>query len=137
MKCSVCGRDNPGGSAFCNGCGAPLGQAPTPTRARRVVTIVFSDIAGSTAMREALDPESVRALMARYFSEMRRILERHGGTVEKFVGDAIMAVFGIPTLHEDDALRAVRAASDMKEALAGFNRRSNRLSGSGSPTAPV
>jgi class 3 adenylate cyclase len=76
---------------------------------------------GSTALAERLDPESMRAIMDRYFAEMRAILERHGGTVEKFIGDAVMAVFGIPVVHEDDALRAVRAAADMRAALASLN----------------
>ena len=71
---------------------------------------MFSDVTGSTALGERLDPESLREVMARYFDEMRAAIERHGGTVEKFIGDAVMAVFGIPQLHEDDALRAVRAA---------------------------
>jgi class 3 adenylate cyclase len=72
-------------------------------------------------LAERLDPESMRAIMDRYFAEMRAILERHGGTVEKFIGDAVMAVFGIPVVHEDDALRAVRAAADMRAALASLN----------------
>src|SRR5262249_33434454 len=73
------------------------------------------------ALGERLDPESLRRVMSRYFEEMKAVLERHGGTVEKFIGDAIMAVFGIPTLHEDDALRAVRAAVEMREALMALN----------------
>ena len=77
---------------------------------RKVVTVLFCDLVGSTAFGESADPEVVRARMRRYFEDLRVILERHGGTVEKFVGDAVMAVFGIPTAHEDDALRAVRAA---------------------------
>jgi class 3 adenylate cyclase/tetratricopeptide (TPR) repeat protein len=83
--------------------------------------VVFSDVAGSTAIGERLDPESVRALMARYFDAMRAVLERHGGTVEKFIGDAVMAVFGIPRIHEDDALRAVRAAAEMRDRLTALN----------------
>src|SRR5438046_5429138 len=86
-----------------------------------MVTVMFVDVAGSTALGERLDPEAVQRLMARYFSTTRSIIERHGGTVEKFIGDAVMAVFGIPRLHEDDALRAVRAAADLQEALADLN----------------
>src|SRR5439155_968514 len=88
---------------------------------RKTVTIVFSDLKGSTAMGEKLDSEAVREVMSRYFDEMRDALERHGGTVEKYIGDAIMAVFGLPRLHEDDALRAVRAATEMRERLAALN----------------
>src|SRR3954471_5560331 len=90
---------------------------------RKTVTVLFSDVVDSTPLGEGLDPESLRALMARYFDEMRGVIERHGGTVEKYIGDAIMAVFGIPNVHEDDALRAVRAAAEMREALAVFNTR--------------
>ena len=85
------------------------------------MTIVFSDLKGSTAMGEKLDSEAVREVMSRYFDEMRAALERHGGTVEKYIGDAIMAVFGLPRLHEDDALRAVRAAAEMRDKLAALN----------------
>jgi class 3 adenylate cyclase/ATP/maltotriose-dependent transcriptional regulator MalT len=90
---------------------------------RKTVTVLFSDVVDSTPLGEGLDPESLRALMARYFDEMRAVIERHGGTVEKYIGDAIMAVFGIPHVHEDDALRAVRAAAEMREALATVNAR--------------
>ena len=85
---------------------------------RKVVTVLFCDLVGSTALGESTDPEALRARMRRYFEDLRAILERHGGAVEKFVGDAVMAVFGIPTAHEDDALRAVRAAWEMREAIA-------------------
>ncbi len=85
---------------------------------RKVVTILFCDLVGSTALGESTDPEALRARMRRYFEDLRVILERHGGTVEKFVGDAVMAVFGIPVSHEDDALRAVRAAAEMQAAIA-------------------
>jgi class 3 adenylate cyclase len=77
------------------------------------VTVVFCDVTGSTELGERLDPEALRALLARYFERMRAIVERHGGSVEKFIGDAVMAVFGVPTVHEDDALRGVRAAVEM------------------------
>ena len=81
------------------------------------MTVLFCDLTGSTALGEALDPERLRALLARYFERMKAIVERHGGSVEKFIGDAVMAVFGVPVLHEDDALRAVRAAVEMRDAL--------------------
>ena len=89
--------------------------------ARKTVTVVFSDVAGSTNLGERLDPEAVRYVMGRWFGEAASALERHGGTVEKFIGDAVMAVFGIPTLREDDALRAVRAAAELHERIAGLN----------------
>ena len=84
---------------------------------RKTVTVLFCDLAGSTALGESVDPERLRALLAAYFERMKGIVEHHGGTVEKFIGDAVMAVFGVPTVHEDDALRAVRAAVEMRDAL--------------------
>ncbi len=93
---------------------------------RKTVTVLFCDVTGSTSLGEQLDPESLRALMSRFFEEMRTALERHGGTVEKFIGDAVMAVFGIPSVHEDDAVRAVRAADEMREALASLNKELER-----------
>ncbi len=93
-----------------------------PALSRKTVTVLFSDVVDSTSFGETLDPEQLRALMNRYFAEMRTVIERHGGSVEKYIGDAIMAVFGIPNVHEDDALRAVRAAHEMREALATLNR---------------
>jgi class 3 adenylate cyclase len=84
---------------------------------RKVVTVLFCDLAGSTALGESVDPEVLRALLGRYCDEMKAIVERHGGTTEKFIGDAVMAVFGVPQLHEDDAVRAVRAAVEMRDAL--------------------
>jgi class 3 adenylate cyclase len=120
QACASCGEENSERASFCQACGTPLEtKATAPTRVRKTVTIVFSDVTGSTAMGERLDPESVRSVMSRYFDEMRRVVESHGGTVEKFIGDAVMAVFGIPKLHEDDALRAVRAAAGMRKPWPG------------------
>ena len=85
---------------------------------RKTVTVLFCDLADSTALGETVDPERLRALLARYFERMKAIVERHGGSVEKFIGDAVMAVFGVPVLHEDDALRAVRAAVEMRARAA-------------------
>jgi len=93
---------------------------------RKTVTIVFCDVVGSTAMGESLDAEAVRRVLARYFEQMREALERHGGTVEKFIGDAVMAVFGVPEVHEDDALRAVRAAAEMRDRLRALNKELER-----------
>ena len=103
-------------------CGAAL-VAPEPAReARKVVTVVFADITGSTGLGERLDPETMRSIMGRWFEAMRVVLERHDGSVEKFIGDAVVAVFGVPVVHEDDALRAVRTAAEMSDALAILNR---------------
>ena len=101
-------------------CTASL-QAVAPAGARKTVTVVFSDLAGSTALGEALDSETMREVLDRYFTEMRSCLERHGGTVEKYIGDAVMAVFGLPRAHEDDAVRALRAVAEMRTALAELN----------------
>ena len=104
IRCPGCGTEISGDPRFCPACGRQLSAlAPaSPTReVRKTVTVLFGDVVGSTALGERLDPESVRSLLARYFATMRVVLERHGGTVEKFIGDAVMAVFGVPTLHED------------------------------------
>jgi class 3 adenylate cyclase len=118
--CPNCGSANAEEANFCSVCGTRL-AAPPAAEIRKTVTIVFCDVTGSTELGERLDPESMRKVMGRYFDTMRAALERHGGSVEKFIGDAVMAVFGIPRLHEDDALRAVRAASDMRAALDELN----------------
>src|SRR6058998_2554171 len=99
-------------------CGTKLAAEAPAIEVRKTVTIVFSDLKGSTSLGERLDPEALREVLSRYFEVMKTILERHGGTVEKYIGDAIMAVFGLPKLHEDDALRAARATVEMRAALA-------------------
>ncbi|MBA3243946.1 MAG: AAA family ATPase, partial [Actinobacteria bacterium] len=144
--CTGCGAELVPGAKFCAQCGTAVGGAPVAVAAptpvvspapsvspgltgarslavdsRRTVTMLFCDVTGSTALGEQLDPESMRQVMSRYFGEATHIIERHGGTLEKFVGDAIMAAFGIPVLHEDDALRAVRAAAQMRDALVILN----------------
>src|SRR6476619_807555 len=118
--CASCALENPADSRFCSACGAPL-ATEAPVGVRKTVSIVFCDLVGSTALGEAADPEVLRELMTQYHAELRRILEHHGGTVEKFVGDAAMAVFGLPHVHEDDALRAVRAAVEMRDAIAALS----------------
>jgi class 3 adenylate cyclase/tetratricopeptide (TPR) repeat protein len=117
--CDSCGRGSEGAFAFCPFCGARLETVAGATgrELRKTVTVLFCDVEGSTSLGETVDPEAVRELLARYFERLSRIIEAHGGTVEKFVGDAVMAVFGIPVLHEDDALRALRAAAEIQQAL--------------------
>jgi class 3 adenylate cyclase len=114
--CPSCGREIDGDFAFCPHCGAKLAAQPAREQ-RKTVTVLFCDVTGSTSLGESVDPEALRALLARYFERMKGIVERHGGSVEKFIGDAVMAVFGVPVVHEDDALRAVRAAAEMRDAL--------------------
>jgi class 3 adenylate cyclase len=115
VTCTSCGAGNREGARFCDNCGAPLTE---PAREqRKVVTVLFCDVAGSTALGERLDPEALRAVMTTYFDVARAAIERHGGTVEKFIGDAVMAVFGVPTVREDDALRATRAAEELRDAV--------------------
>ena len=127
-SCSACGELNPDSARFCNACGAQL-DAAGAREVRKTVTILFADVIGSTALGEQLDPESLRRVMARYFDTARGCLERHGGTAEKFIGDAVMAVFGVPTVHEDDALRALRAAAELRDALASLNDELERAYG--------
>jgi class 3 adenylate cyclase len=111
LTCPSCGQENPQGFRFCGNCAAPLEpQAVDRREERKVVTVLFCDLVGSTARAERLDPEDVRALLSRYHEHVREELERFGGTVEKFIGDAVMALFGAPVAHEDDPERAVRAA---------------------------
>jgi class 3 adenylate cyclase/tetratricopeptide (TPR) repeat protein len=125
VACAACGEANPPRARFCLACGTPLAAAGGQ-EARKVVTLVFSDLAGSTSLGERLDPESLNRVMARWFEAMRAVLERHGGTVQKFIGDAVVAVFGIPALHEDDAVRAVRAAAELRQGLEELNRELRR-----------
>jgi class 3 adenylate cyclase/tetratricopeptide (TPR) repeat protein len=131
-RCPTCGEENADRARFCHNCATPLGEAPAPAAdVRKVVTIVFADVTGSTALGERLDPEALRRVMSRYFDRMAAVIEAHGGTVEKFIGDAVMAVFGVPRLHEDDALRAVRAAAEMRTALGKLNDELEREHGVG------
>jgi class 3 adenylate cyclase/tetratricopeptide (TPR) repeat protein len=127
--CGSCGVENPDIARFCLACGTQLAEARPPQETRKIVTIVFSDLKGSTSLGEALDSEALREVMTRYFDAMRNELERHGGVIEKFIGDAVMAVFGLPRLHEDDALRAVRAAAGMQAALEHINDELDRVYG--------
>jgi class 3 adenylate cyclase len=111
---------------FCPACGASVSAAPAVAERRKVVTVVFADVVGSTALGERVDPETLRWAMQRWFGLMAATIERHGGTVENYIGDAVMAVFGVPTSHEDDALRAVRAAAEMRLRLRCRHRQASR-----------
>jgi class 3 adenylate cyclase/tetratricopeptide (TPR) repeat protein len=123
IRCPNCGEENREAARFCDNCGAALASlAPKGAEVRKTVTVLFADVVGSTSRGEQTDPESTRRMLSRYFDATKQVIERHGGTVEKFIGDAVMAVFGIPTLHEDDAIRAVRAASEMRFAVELLNQ---------------
>ncbi|HEX6140909.1 MAG TPA: adenylate/guanylate cyclase domain-containing protein [Candidatus Limnocylindria bacterium] len=119
--CQTCGADNPEDFRHCGTCGDVLRERARARDTRKTVSIVFADPKPMTADGSPPTPEALRDVMSRYFAAMQAALERHGGTVEKFIGDAVMAVFGLPIRHEDDALRAVRAASDMQRALPELN----------------
>ncbi len=121
--CSACGRENPEGFQFCGFCSAPLTEQPRPStqEERKVVTVLFCDLVGFTAASEDSDPEDVRARIRPYHALLRQELERYGGTVEKFIGDAVMAVFGAPVAHEDDAERAIRCGLRILEAIEELN----------------
>src|SRR5215204_763326 len=125
IRCDQCQQATSPTARFCPQCGAALRAVPAtvaaPRDVRKTVTVIFCDVVEFTSLGERLDAESVRRVMTLYFDEMRQVVERHGGTVEKFIGDAVMAVFGVPKLHEDDALRAVRAAHEMRAALHDLN----------------
>src|SRR5205823_2007919 len=134
MTCSACGTENRAGRKFCSNCGAPLARACPACGAandpadrfcgecgaaleaeRRLISVLFGDLVGFTPLSEDQDPEAVRELLSRYFDTARRVIERYGGTVEKFIGDAVMAVWGTPVAREDDAERAVRAGLELVE----------------------
>ena len=118
--CPNCGEENPDRFRLCGFCGTALAAA-APVEVRKTVTVVFSDLKGSTDLGEALDSEALREVLGRYFDAMREILEAHGGRVEKYIGDAIMAVFGAPLDMPDHAARSIRAALEMVERLEEFN----------------
>src|SRR6266513_2122066 len=114
--CPACGHGNQPGAKFCSECGAALaGDRPLAQEERKVVSVLFADLVGFTSRSEQLDPEDVRALLSPFYSRLRAELERFGGTVEKFIGDAVMALFGAPASHEDDPERAVRAALAIRD----------------------
>ena len=113
--CAACGREQADNARFCSACGAPIAARGAAREERKVVTVLFADLVGFTSRAEQLDPEEVRAVLQPYHAHLRAELERHGGTVEKFIGDAVMALFGAPVAHEDDPERAVRAALAIRD----------------------
>jgi class 3 adenylate cyclase/tetratricopeptide (TPR) repeat protein len=122
--CTACGTENPPQARFCLACGTELAEAPAPappSEERKIITAIFVDLVGSTARSEQLDPEDVKALVAPYHARVRAELERHGGTFEKFSGDAVLALFGSPKAHEDDPERAIRAGLAVRDAIAELN----------------
>ena len=119
QTCDACANENPDGHRFCGACGSAL--TPPALERRRLVTSVFCDLSGSTGMAERTESETVFDLMRSYFDVVRAALERHGGAVEKFIGDAVVGMFGVPETHEDDALRACRAALEIQDRIASLN----------------
>src|SRR5438132_14221610 len=121
-RCQRCGQDNPEGFRFCGSCGAPIAETPADAREeRKVVSVLFCDLVGFASRSERADPEDVRAALRTYHDSVRREIERFEGTVEKFIGDAVMAVFGAPVAHDDDPERAVRAALRITELITEMN----------------
>jgi class 3 adenylate cyclase/tetratricopeptide (TPR) repeat protein len=129
ITCRRCGTENAAAARFCSACGNALLEPTAAVEVRKTVTVMFMDAVGSTGLGESADPESLRRVMTRYFDEIRTIVERHGGVVEKYIGDAVMAVFGVPAVHEDDALRAVRAAIEIRSRLAELDQQLQRERG--------
>jgi len=138
LICPKCGKVNPPTNNFCGGCGSPLaekGEAewakPAMEAERKQVTVLFSDLSGYTAMTEKLDPEEVKEIMARVFGEIAQIVTKYEGFIEKFIGDAVVALFGVPKAHEDDPVRAIRAAREMHEVVntlsPGVEKRTGKL----------
>jgi predicted ATPase/class 3 adenylate cyclase len=121
QTCPSCGEENPDQFRLCGSCRSVLAVLLPAQEVRKTVTVVFCNLKGSTELADRLDSEALREVLTLYFSAITPVLERHGGTIEKYIGDVIMAVFGLPRLHEDDALRAVQAAAQMREALAELN----------------
>ena len=131
-SCTNCGATIPQRYRRCGACGTLRAGTGTPAEVRRFATVVNSDLKGSTALGERLDPETLREVLTLYFDEMRAVFESHGGTIEKIIGDAIVAVFGLPVRHDDDALRAVEAArGDVSEPWPSSTTGSTRPGGSG------
>jgi class 3 adenylate cyclase/tetratricopeptide (TPR) repeat protein len=122
LACPACGTENPDGAKFCNECGTALAQTAPRRKERKFATALFADVVGSTALAEHEDPEVVQSVVGRAFDRLAAEIGRYEGLLEKFMGDAVLAVFGVPRAHEDDAERAVRAALEMQAVLSGLNR---------------
>src|SRR4029079_2345208 len=116
--CPACGHENPEESRFCNACGAAMASAQTSRKERKFATALFADLVGSTSLNEREDPEVVQSVIGRTFDRFSQEIGRYEGLLEKFMGDGLLAVFGVPRAHEDDAERAVRAALDLQDILA-------------------
>jgi class 3 adenylate cyclase/tetratricopeptide (TPR) repeat protein len=127
LVCANCGQENPDVARFCLACGAALAASPPAGEERKVVSVLFADLVGFTSRAEQLDPEDVRAMLSPYYARLRSEIERLGGTVEKFIGDAVMAVFGAPVAHEDDPYRAVRGALAIRDAVGELNETDPKL----------
>ena len=126
--CASCGQENPQGARFCLACGLPLEHAQAPPREeRRFVSIVFVDMVGFTSLAERLDPEDVQARLRPYHDAVRSEIESFGGIVEKFIGDAVVGMFGAPVAHGDDAERAVRAALTVRDTIEAMDEADRRL----------
>ena len=121
VRCERCGEANAPGARFCSSCGTPLGAAVAAQEERKLVSVLFVDLVGSTARADKADPEDVRDVLQRYHREAKACIEEYGGVVEKFIGDAVMAVFGAPVAHGDDAERAVRAGLRVLERIDELN----------------
>jgi class 3 adenylate cyclase len=122
LRCESCGTANPPQSRFCNSCGARIEAAVSPREERKLVSILFVDLVGFTSRSDQADPEDVRDALQLYHSSAKQRIEQHGGVLEKFIGDAVMAVFGAPVAHGDDAERAVRAGLKVLEGIEELNR---------------
>src|SRR6476660_5295918 len=120
--CARCGTENSDQAKFCQECGAPLSPPPATSEERKVVTVLFADVSGSTQLGDRLDAEALKDVMSRFFAAMRAEIEAEGGTVEKFIGDAVMAGFSLPVAHEDEHDRAVCASLRIQRRLPALNR---------------
>ena len=120
--CPSCGTENPAEARFCFSCATPLEGSSSQRRERKIATALFADIVGSTALAEREDPEVVQSLVGRAFDQLSAVVERHGGLIEKFVGEAVLALFGVPIVHEDDPERAVRSALEAGRMVGDITR---------------